>query len=423
MHPLYPSPRVSQLDSHILDGELFSLLKQQLADAFEHLTGLPWSYSQQPELWSLFLKLLVFKLTIWKSGSTYGLKLQNLKLSTSKTGRSIGKSTKLLFLAIIFGEFGFQKLQSYLYSTDERVSNNSNSFMHKMKSFLLLRKMEVLKTIDGIVKVLKLANFVSFLVYGKFPTLIHRALGVSLTPIVADLLKFHGDNVNFEFQNRQLVWNVMTEFLVFILPLLQINKAKKSIKKFIVRAKGKEATAPNAVLLSRFSHLPVSQCAICIENKEIRGIKVATTQVTNPFVTNCGHIFCYICLATRFNSMDNDVEGAELCPRCNTKLTNFKDYASDVLDIDKSVIIVPYQEIESDDELESKDENEKTVDGPAGGRLASSISALEAEADEMSDTDEELLEAAYDDDLDDDDLDDDEDGDSFDDYDEDDDFE
>lgn len=410
MHPLYPSPRVSQLDSHILDVELFSLLKQQLADVFQQLTGERWSYSQQPELWSLLLKLLVFHLTLGKSGSTYGLKLQNLKLTNSRTGSLIGRSSKLLLLAVIFGEFGFQKLQSYLYSTEERLSTTGNSILQKLKAFLLLRKTEILKTVDGTLKVLRLANFVSFLVYGKFPTLIHRVLGISLTPIVADLLKFHGDNVNFEFQNRQLVWNVMTEFLVFILPLLQINKAKKSIKKFISSTKGQKTPSPSAFLHLRFADLPVSQCAMCIQNKELRGTKVATTQVTNPFVTNCGHLFCYICLATRFNSINNGVEEAEFCPRCNKKLTNFKEYASDDVDVDKSVIVVTYEELESDVELEYSDEKEKTLDVSAIDSLTSSFSALEAEVDQLSDTEEEVLEEAYDDDFEDD-------GDSFDDYD------
>lgn len=63
-----------------------------------------------------------------------------------------------------------------------------------------------------------------FLVNGKYPSLIHRALRITMTPIASDLLRFNGSNVNFEFQNRQLVWNVMTEFLVFLLPLLQLNK-------------------------------------------------------------------------------------------------------------------------------------------------------------------------------------------------------
>lgn len=408
MHPLYPSPRVSQLDSHILDGELFSLLKQQLSDVFQQLTGKRWSYSQQPELWSLVLKLLVFKLTIGKNGSTYGLKLQNLKLTNSRTGMPIDKSTKLLFLAIIFGEFGFQKLQSYLYSTDEVTTDHKSAFLLKLKSALFSRKTKILKTVDSVLKFLKLANFVSFLVYGKFPTLTHRALGVSLTPIVADLLRFHGDNVNFEFQNRQLVWNVMTEFLVFILPLLQINKAKKAIKKFIAKTNGREASTAFSSLQLRYIDLPVSQCAICIENKHSKGIKVATTQVTNPFITNCGHIFCYICIATRFNSIENDVEGAEFCPRCSIRLTRFEEYASDGIDIDPSVIIVPYEEIESDSNLEYESRSELLVAATNG--LTSSISALEAESEE-SDSDEELLDEAYDDEFED------NNGDSYDDYD------
>lgn len=394
MLPLYPSPRVSQLDSHILDVELFQLLKQQLADVFNHMNGKRWSFSQQPELWSLLLKLFIFKLTVAKEGASYGLKLQNLKLTNSKTGRVIGISTKLLFLGVILCEFGFQKLQSYLYSTEELIDHKGSSFLHHIKSLILMKRTKILKAVDGTLKVLKLANFISFLVYGKFPTLIHRVLSVSLTPFTVDLLKFHGDNVNFEFQNRQLVWNVMTEFLVFILPLLQINKIKKTMKRFIAKTKG-EATDRGLQL--RYFDLPISQCAMCIENKEVSGIKVATTHITNPFVTNCKHIYCYICLASRFNSIENDVEGAEFCPRCNDKLTSFEEYGTGGADSDPSVIIVPYNEIVYDELLDSDDTKEAAVNYHPYSTLSHSNSALEAEAD---DSDEDLQDEAYDEELD-----------------------
>lgn len=351
-HIFYPSPRVSQLDAYILDGELFSLLKQQLADSFQLLSGKSWSYGQQPELWTLALKLLIFRLTTYKSGSTYGLKLQNLKLSNSSTGRIIGRGTKLFILGTIFGDFLFKKFQSYLYSIEGPVVSG-DSVYEKLRAAIIRNKDAILKKIDDSVKILDLCNFVAFLVYGRYPTILHRILGVSLTPIIADLLKFDADKVNFEFQNRQLVWNVMTEFLVFILPMLHLRKVKRLILSILPNTRKVEyRSTSEKPVQTRFTTLPLSQCAICIETIERSDIKAASTHVTNAFITNCGHIFCYICLATRFNAIENGNEEAEGCPRCRLKLEHFHQYGSQE-DVDTDAIMVAYEDVEeaSDDEV------------------------------------------------------------------------
>lgn len=356
----YPSPRVSQLDAYILDNELFSLLKQQLSDTFQLLQNQRWSFNQHPELWTLVLKLVIFRLTTYKTGSSYGLKLQNLKLSDSKSGKLIDFSTRYLLLATIIGDYIFKKFQSYLYLIEDSTGRQTN----KLHEFFARHKTTILKKLNDLIKVLELLNFVLFLVHGKYPSVVHRILGISLTPIVADLLKFNGDNVNFEFQNRQLVWNVMTEFLVFILPLLQLQKWKRAFRQLLPTRAGKQSSfiGPTDVPVStRFTDLPQSHCAICIELTEKSGMKAVNTFVTNPCITNCGHIFCYVCLATRFNAIENGSEEAEGCPRCRLKLTSFKQYGQDEDEIDKDAIMVEYKEIESDDEPESVQPSEKEV--------------------------------------------------------------
>lgn len=229
----YPSPRVSQLDAYILDLELVTLLKQSLASVFQHHSNKLWSYDQHPELWDLALNLVVFRLTTWKSGSSYGLSLQNLKLVNSKSGKTIGYSKRLILLLVIIGDFLYSKLESYLYATEDTTEGNSSNLLAKLRSFIVQNKTYILQKITSTIKVLNLINFTLFLLNGKFPSLVHRAIGISLAPIVSDLLRFNGDNVNFEFQNRQLVWNVMTEFLVFILPLLQLKKLKHMSKRLL----------------------------------------------------------------------------------------------------------------------------------------------------------------------------------------------
>ncbi|OBA20490.1 hypothetical protein METBIDRAFT_43498 [Metschnikowia bicuspidata var. bicuspidata NRRL YB-4993] len=345
----YPSHRVSQLDASILDDELFSLLKQQLSDSFLLISSQPWSYNLHPELWSLILKLVIFKLTTLKTGSSYGFKLQNLKLSQKDSGRVIGNHMRYILLATILGEYIVKKVQSYIFSL-EKLSYRPQTLIERVKNALYPYKTNIIKASGDTIQVLELLNFVSFLVFGRYPNLIYRALGITVTPIVADLLKFNGSNVNFEFQNRQLIWNVMTEFLVFILPLLQFRKLMRMLRSFLPK-KGNGHRFhgySESPITTNFTSLPISQCAMCIETTEARGIKAASTVITNPCVTNCNHIFCYICLATRLNAIENGNERAEGCPRCRLRITSFKQYGVELGNVDKSAIMVEYDEAGSE---------------------------------------------------------------------------
>lgn len=353
---VYPSPRVSQLDASILDDELFSLLKQQLSDAFQLISTKSWSFNLHPDLWSLALKLVVFKLTTFNTGSSYGFKLQNLKLSDKNSGSVIGNRTRYLLLATILGEFVFKKVQSYLFNLDVVHSQSKNLF-GRLKTLLLRYKSDILKISGDTIHVLQMLNFVSFLIFGRYPNLVYRALGISVTPIVADLLKFNGSKVNFEFQNRQLVWNVMTEFLVFILPLLQLRKLRRVVRGLIPKRKDDEQHYgfSDKPVTTRFTSLPISQCAMCIETTEARGIKAASTQITNPCVINCNHVYCYICLATRFNAIENGNEQAEGCPRCRMKITSFKQYGDSPGQVDQDAIMIDYDDVESEEDDTDED--------------------------------------------------------------------
>ncbi|EDK41000.2 hypothetical protein PGUG_05098 [Meyerozyma guilliermondii ATCC 6260] len=355
----YPSPRVSQLDADILDSELVSLLKQQLS-SISHLHRGWWTYESQPELWSLLLNLVVFRLTVWKKGTSYGLGLQNLQLSNFKNGKIIGYSKRTALLAVIIGDYLFTKFQSYLYSVDEAdvadAEKSSFALFGTVKRLILTNRTKILTSVSSSLRVLNLVNFTLFLISGRYSTLIHRVLGISLTPVVSDLLKFNGSNVNFEFQNRQLVWNTMTEFLVFILPLLQLKKLRRMSSKMLLpyRKKAKKSQ-DEETFSSAYSNLPISQCAICHNNSEKRARSLGKTPsslssfpITNPHVTNCGHIYCYICIATKFNAIENNDGDEEGCLRCGLKLTWFEEYGSKAGDVDEDAIMVMYEEEEPD---------------------------------------------------------------------------
>ena len=343
----YPSPRVSQLDAHILDSELFSLLKDQLANILS-LHHASWTFQQHPEIWSLVLQLLIYRVTVGRSGSTYGLALQNLRYTDTK-GKTIGSGRKKLLLALIVGSYLYEKLTSYLYSVDETPLRDT-TLVDRVVNFVKSHKNTVLSTVDRTLKLANLVNFTLFLVDGRYSTVSNRIFGITLAPVVTDLLRFNGNNVNFEFQNRQLVWNVMTEFLVFTLPLLQLGRVRAWFAK---RTRGEKPADRGP-----YAALRASECAICHEQNvqaAIAGSKPASSgTVTNACVTSCGHIYCYVCIATRFN-----MAGDHACLRCGNQMEWFRVFS----DVKNEAILIKGEEEEEEEEEEEDDDDGDEEEG------------------------------------------------------------
>ncbi|KAG6336684.1 hypothetical protein ID866_2391 [Astraeus odoratus] len=156
--------------------------------------------------------------------------------------------------------------------------------------------------------------------------------------------------VSYEFMNRQMVWHAFTEFLLFLLPLV----SAKTLQRRIMRAAARltPAVFPSSDngksrqrRRGKFESLPVDQCAICAENASYtlnlgyssgaltsptpyalnqEGTSQPTSEdgipmfpIYIPYVTSCGHIYCYYCISERM--MRTADEGTEIgweCLRC-----------------------------------------------------------------------------------------------------------
>lgn len=82
-----PSPRtirVGQLDAELLDQELVYLLQEPISKA---LSSPRW----KPEL-SLFIQLVLYKLSVWNTGATYGAKLQDLRYVVPPSSGSLSRA-------------------------------------------------------------------------------------------------------------------------------------------------------------------------------------------------------------------------------------------------------------------------------------------------------------------------------------------
>ena len=301
--PAYP--RVGQLDSELLDEQLYELLKKQLDLGLSLLSPISSSNLIQnidPEL-TFALGAVLFKLSIWNQNASYGAMLQGLEYR--RKGSNMPSSTKLLYFS---GTVGLRYIfaRSDLYLTQLRVSDSSSSIIHA-----LLRTSKYLQTTHT---ALSLLNFLIFLKQGRYRTLLDRMLGVSLTPKT----RLYARAVSYEFMNRQLVWHAFTEFLLFILPLLHLPRLKRRISKYLSTGVNSRAT------MSQFAFLPPKTCAICYRDQ---GASDATqsTDTVNAYVGDCGcgGKYCYSCIAGEVALEEG--EGWN-CLRCNRLIRQIVRY-------------------------------------------------------------------------------------------------
>uniref|UniRef100_A0A6B2LCZ0 RING-type E3 ubiquitin transferase (cysteine targeting) n=1 Tax=Arcella intermedia TaxID=1963864 RepID=A0A6B2LCZ0_9EUKA len=251
--------RVSQLDGFILDQELQEMLKHQFNRIFSLFPEVSASYN--PEV-SLALELILFYIAIVKRNTTYGYSLQGLKFQLPQN-----PTTKMLTLG---GYALLNILFPYLLS---RIATKSRSWMNAPQPHGQLSKVWwVLNKAENWWKVLALVNFIVFLYDGKYPTLGNRILQLRLVH-----QSTQPRSVSFEFMNRQLLWNGFTDFMFFLMPLINLNRLKEFANRLIGRIMRRE----NSMALE-------DQCAICDQKYPLQ-----------PYVDaegKCHHLFCYVCI-------------------------------------------------------------------------------------------------------------------------------
>ncbi len=157
--------------------------------------------------------------------------------------------------------------------------------------------------------------------------------------------------VSFEYMNRQLVWHAFTEFLLFVLPLVGINRWRRLLSKLVSRARsllrpGANNAETEKKASGQLSFLPERACAICYQSQNPGSMSEAEvlaasgayggvsgsalTDVTNPYeAIPCGCTYCFVCLAQA-------IEGEEgygwVCLRCGATVKECKPWHGDVLE-------------------------------------------------------------------------------------------
>ena len=148
---------------------------------------------------------------------------------------------------------------------------------------------------------------------GHYRTLLDRVLRMRLVPPNRAVSR----EVSFEYLNRQLVWHAFTEFLLFILPLLKIGKWRRWWSRIVRKVRSDGGGGGEAV--GELAFLPERTCAICYKETDAESAGAAmsggrATDITNPYeAVECGHVYCYVCLAGKIELEEGE---GWTCLRC-----------------------------------------------------------------------------------------------------------
>jgi peroxin-2 len=333
-----PAFRVGQVDAELLDEELLELLRGQVGDALKYIAGGHLKDDWSAEI-SLALRAALFKLTVWDNDATYGAALQNLKYTDARNDGPVlappSKVQKSLHgLITVFGNYAWAKWEDWLVERDDGFDQPSPRIQR------LSRLTSALSTAHSVAAC---ASFLIFLLHGRYRTLLDRVLKMRLAPPTSQVSR----EVSFEYLNRQLVWHAFTEFLLFVLPLVGINRWRRWLSKTWRKTKGiiqtgsqSEGNGP----AGEYAFLPERMCAICYQDQntastenEIMAAAVssgvggsAQTDVTNPYeAMPCGCVYCFVCLATRLEREEGE---AWTCLRCGEPVKECKPWSGDVLE-------------------------------------------------------------------------------------------
>ncbi|KAI0170402.1 peroxisomal biogenesis factor 2 [Pestalotiopsis sp. NC0098] len=331
-----PAFRVGQVDAELLDEELVDLMNGQVGDALKYFAG------NIKDDWSaeitLALRAVLFKLTIWDHDATYGAALQNLKYTDARRDGSVlvapSRWQKALYgMITVGGKYGWTKWENWLLDQDNGYDPPTP---------LVQRLGAITTRLTTVHSVAAFASFLVFLLHGRYRTLLDRVLRLRLVPPTSQVSR----EVSFEYLNRQLVWHAFTEFLLFVLPLVGINRWRRWLSRTWRKTKEMVHISSEDDKNSKqgeFAFLPERTCAICYQDQNSATSETevlaaaasggvvgsAQTDITNPYETvPCGCIYCFVCLATRLEREEGE---GWTCLRCGDLVKQCQPWNGDVL--------------------------------------------------------------------------------------------
>lgn len=284
--PRAPVLRINQLDALELDSALEQLLWTQFSQCFQNCRpGL--LTPAEPELRAL-LRLLLWRFTLYPNSATVGQSLLSLRyhnlLSSAARYRPLSRRQKWALALLNVGAHWLRERSHSLLLLLLGWGRDGGLVAPGLRRCLGL--------VSGAAQIASLLNFLVFLRKGQHPLVAERMVGARAAFSKPDVLR----DVSYQYMNRELLWHGFSEFLIFLLPLINTGRLKAAASSFVfggARTEGKAA--------SEGQGLP-NACGLCGQ------------WPTMPHTLGCRHLFCYYCIKS--HSM---AQPFLACPKCGAE--------------------------------------------------------------------------------------------------------
>ncbi|XP_038142648.1 peroxisome biogenesis factor 2 isoform X1 [Cyprinodon tularosa] len=286
-----PVLRISQLDAHELDSALEQLLWTQFTQCFQNcppgvLTPV------EPELKAL-LYLLLWRFTLYSSSATVGQSLLSLRYQSTTVSSHYKPLSSRQKLGLALLTLVPRWLQERSYRLISYFGLSARGALSEMDDGLLQRGLrKALVLVSGLAKFATLVNFLVFLRNGRHPVLAERIAGAQTVFSKPNVVR----DVNYQYMNRELLWHGFAEFLIFLLPLVNLRKLKSTVLLHVLG--GKSSNEEGA----RMPQDVWKYCGLCGE------------WPTMPHTVGCGHVFCYYCIKSH-----SIADPYLSCPQCGAE--------------------------------------------------------------------------------------------------------
>ncbi|XP_038622541.1 peroxisome biogenesis factor 2 [Tachyglossus aculeatus] len=279
-----PVLRVSQLDALELDRALEQLICSQLTQCFHGFQpGLLARF--EPEVKAL-VGLLLWRFSVYSRDATVGQGILGIRYDR---GGPLSRRQKLGFAA---SAVGGPWLEARAFDLCRARRPLPPAGLGRWAGLAA-----------GLLKLAGLLNFLLFLRGGRFATLTERLLG--LRSVFAR--PQGARQPAFDYMNRELLWHGFAEFLIFLLPLVNVQKLKARLRSWRFPAAretpGPEAPAPRTT----------RACALCGQ------------WPTLPHTVGCPHVFCYYCIKTSCL-----MDARFSCPACGAEAQDLQPLRSSI---------------------------------------------------------------------------------------------
>jgi len=270
--------RSSQTDAGQLDEELLGLLKDTLNKCLGtfHSNFMRVYYKEMLVL----LRSVMFCLTVGLGKPTPGMALLNVtyrnEYASSKfrnDGPELSRLQRtLLYVGDIVVPYMWSRVASSLARALDRREDPGQSLQRASSE----KMWKVARRIESVWMTLELMNAVVYLRQGTYRRLLERLVGARVVYSNVGASR----HISFDYLNRQLIWSEISDFILFLLPLVNVGAVRNFLYTYLPMNRALGGMQLEA------------SCGICGSLKD------------SPIrcqVLPCKHIFCYYCIAGRMD--------------------------------------------------------------------------------------------------------------------------